>query len=127
MLKWGVEMKQMNKKINNFYSEEVILSHEKISDLRRKKDLNIDRLKEGISVYNEKYGKEYELYESLEQGSIAMSTAIEPEYDDFDIDVGIIFKSDNIPSQTEEVKDLIIEFLSPYNYLFKRNPIKKEN
>lgn len=127
MLKWGVEMKQMNKKINNFYSEEVILSHEKISDLRQKKDLNIDRLKEGISVYNEKHGKEYELYESLEQGSIAMSTAIEPEYDDFDIDVGIIFKSDNIPSQTEEVKDLIIEFLSPYNYLFKRNPIKKEN
>ena len=105
--------------MNNFYYDDVILSNDKISELREKKDLNINRLKDGIKKYNEDNNTDYKLYENLEQGSIAMSTAIEPEYDDFDIDVAIIFEKDSIPSSTDDTKDLIIDFLKPYNYYFK--------
>ena len=113
--------------MNNFYYDDVILSNDKISELREKKNLNINRLKDGIKKYNEDNNTDYKLYENLEQGSIAMSTAIEPEYDDFDIDVAIIFEKDSIPSSTDDTKDLIIDFLKPYNYYFKENPKKKNN
>ena len=120
-------MEKVTTRMNNFYNEKVILPSEKVQDIRDKKRKNIDRLKDGIKQYNEKNEKSYKLYDSVEQGSIAMSTAINPEYDDFDIDVAIIFEKSNIPNNTDDVKDLIIEFLKPYNYLFKKNPTKKKN
>lgn len=113
--------------VEEFYSNEVILSSNKVSELRDKKNINIDHLKAGIKKYNEDNETNYELYESLEQGSVAMSTAIEPEYDDFDIDVAIIFEKDNIPSSTSDTKDLVINFLKRYEHYFKQKPKKKNN
>lgn len=120
-------MEKVTTRMNYFYNEKVILPSENIQDIRDKKRKNIDRLKDGINQYNEENEKSYKLYDSVEQGSVAMSTAINPEYDDFDIDVAIIFEKSNIPDNTEDVKDLVIEFLKPYNYLFKKNPTKKKN
>ena len=88
---------KIQKLMNNFYYNEVILSSDKVSELREKKNINIDRLKDGIKKYNDSNNTDYKIYESVEQGSIAMSTAIEPEYDDFDIDVAIVFEKDKLP------------------------------
>lgn len=120
-------MDKIKNLMNNFYYNEVILPNDKVTELREKKNINITRLKDGINKYNEDNNTDYKLYENLEQGSIAMSTAIEPEYDDFDIDVAIIFEKEKIPLSTDEMKDLIIDFLKPYNYYFKENPKKKNN
>jgi len=120
-------MEKIKNKMQRFYSEKIILSNDKVIDLRDKKKKNIDRLKNGIKKYNEDNNTDYKLCESIEQGSIAMSTAIDPEYDDFDIDVGIIFEKNNIPNNTDDIKKLVVDFFKPYNYLFKRNPIKKTN
>lgn len=120
-------MKKINDKMNSFYMDEVILPNDKVSELREKKRLNIDRLKNGIKKYNEENDTDYEIYETLEQGSIAMSTAIDPEYDDFDIDVAIIFEKDKIPTATNDIKDLVIKIFKPYEHFFKYKPKKKTN
>ena len=96
-------MEKVTTRMNYFYNEKVILPSENVQDIRDKKRKNIDRLKDGINQYSEENQKSYKLYDSVEQGSIAMSTAINPEYDDFDIDVAIIFEKSNIPDNTEDV------------------------
>ncbi len=120
-------MKKISVIIDDFYSDEVILGGDKISELIDKKNKNIERLQDGIKKYNEESNSNYRLIENVTQGSVAMCTTIDPEYDDFDIDVGIIFNKDNISYSTDECKDLIISFLKPYNYLFNKNPQKKKN
>lgn len=120
-------MKKMNVMIDNFYKDVVVLEGDKISELIDKKNKNIERLQEGINKYNEKNNTNYQLIDNVTQGSVAMCTTINPEYDDFDIDVGIIFDKSNISYLTDNAKDLVIKFLEPYNYLFKENPQKKKN
>lgn len=120
-------MKRLNALLDNFYKDIVVLDGDKISELIDKKNKNIERLEEGIQKYNENNSTNYKLIENVTQGSVAMCTTINPEYDDFDIDVGIIFDKDNISNSMEKAKDLIIGFLEPYNYLFKDNPEKKKN
>ena len=120
-------MKKMNVMIDNFYKDVVVLEGDKISELIDKKNKNIERLQEGINKYNEKNNTNYQLIDNVTQGSVAMCTTINPEYDDFDIDVGIIFDKSNISYLTDSAKDLVIKFLEPYNYLFKENPQKKKN
>ena len=120
-------MKKIDELIGNFYRNIVILDGDKISELYDKKNKNIERLQDGIKKYNETNNTNYQLIDNVTQGSVAMCTTINPEYDDFDIDVGIIFDKSNISYLADSAKDLVIKFLEPYNYLFKEPPQKKKN
>ena len=74
-----------------FYERYVLLSAEKQEELRNKRDINLDRLENGLKEYNKEHNTEFSIIESLTQGSMAMHTTIQNDSNDYDIDIAIIF------------------------------------
>lgn len=89
-------MYDCSKEFNKFYRTKVILSAKEQNELRKKRKLNIKRLKDGLLEYNEEKGTNYRIAEERIQGSMAMHTITQNDENDYDIDVGIVFESDNL-------------------------------
>ncbi len=84
-------MYDLSSKFNTFYRTHVVLSQEEQDELYKKKELNIQRLKAGLAEYNEENGTSYAIVETCVQGSVSMSTIVQNEENDYDIDVAIVF------------------------------------
>ena len=84
-------MYDLSSKFNSFYTTHVVLPQSEQTKLHSKKDLNIQRLKDGLKEYNEENGTSYSVVETCVQGSMAMSTVVQNEDNDYDIDVGVVF------------------------------------
>ena len=78
-------------KFNTFYDSYVVLPQAEQTNLHSKKDLNIQRLKDGLQEYNEENKTSYSIVETCVQGSVAMSTVVQNEDGDYDIDVAVVF------------------------------------
>ncbi len=89
-------MYDMSSRFNAFYKSCVVLSQDEQSKLHDKKNLNIQRLRDGLSEYNEEHHTSYKLVETCVQGSIAMSTVVQNESNDYDIDVAVVFDKEDI-------------------------------
>ena len=74
-------MYDLSSKFNTFYNSHVVLSQVEQTDLHNKKDLNIQRLKDGLKEYNEENKTSYSIKETCVQGSVAMSTVVQNEDD----------------------------------------------
>lgn len=84
-------MYDMSKKFNTFYTSSVVLPQKEQDALHNKKNLNIQRLKDGLKEYNAEFGTSYSVVETCVQGSVAMSTIIQNDKNDYDIDVAVVF------------------------------------
>ena len=84
-------MYDLSSKFNTFYNSHVVLSQAEQTNLHSKKDLNIQRLKDGLIEYNEENKTSYSIVETCVQGSVAMSTVVQNEDGDYDIDVAVVF------------------------------------
>ena len=84
-------MFDLSSKFNTFYTSYVVLSQPGQDELHKKKDLNIQRLKDGLKEYNVENGTSYSIVETCVQGSVAMSTVVQNQENDYDIDVAIVF------------------------------------
>lgn len=89
-------MYNCSKEFNTFYRNKVVLPETEQNELREKRKLNVKRLKDGLSEYNEEKKKDYKVAEDRIQGSMAMHTTVQNDQYDYDIDVGIVFESDNL-------------------------------
>lgn len=89
-------MYDCSKEFNKFYRTKIILPAKEQNELRKKRKLNIKRLKDGLLEYNEEKGTDYKIAEERIQGSMAMHTITQNDENDYDIDVGIVFESDNL-------------------------------
>ena len=87
-------MFDLSSKFNSFYSSCVVLPQEVLNRLYALKNINMQRLKDGLSEYNIDNGTEYKIVEECVQGSVAMSTVVQNEDNDFDIDVAVVFDKD---------------------------------
>ena len=85
-------MFDLSSKFNTFYNDHVVLPKTQQDKLHDKKQLNIQRLKDGLKEYNEENKTSYSIVETCVQGSMAMSTVVQNEDHDYDIDVDIVFK-----------------------------------
>lgn len=85
-----------SKQFEKFIKGYVVLQGDKQQDLREKKNINIDRLRNGLAQYNREHNKEYGIAETRVQGSMAMNTVIQNDAQDYDIDVAIVFDKSNI-------------------------------
>ena len=94
----GVNMFDCSKDFDKFYRTKVVLPEKEQTELRKKRKLNIKRLKDGLQKYNQEKGKSYKIAEDRIQGSMAMHTTVQNDNKDYDIDVGIVFESSNISS-----------------------------
>lgn len=79
-----------------FIKDHVVLQGDKQQELREKKNLNLDRLRDGLNKYNAENNKKYCIAETRVQGSMAMNTVIQNDAHDYDIDVAIVFDKSNI-------------------------------
>lgn len=84
-------MYDLSAKFNAFYNSYVVLSQADQDELHSKKNLNIQRLKEGLKEYNTEHKTSYSIAETAVQGSVALSTVVQNEENDYDIDVAVVF------------------------------------
>ncbi|MEK4513956.1 cyclic GMP-AMP synthase DncV-like nucleotidyltransferase [Paenibacillus sp. FSL H8-0122] len=79
-----------------------------------------------MEEYNEEKGTDYKLAETpIVQGSVAMSTVVQNENNDYDIDVAIVF--DNLPDGTTAAKNMIVNALKKKCSQFNVEPEAKTN
>lgn len=89
-------MYDLSSKFNTFYISHVVLPQADQDRLQHKKNLNIQRLKDGLEEYNEENSTSYTVVEDCIQGSVAMSTVVQNEDKDYDIDVAIVFRKSDL-------------------------------
>lgn len=121
-------MYNLEKEMKKFYYNEVVLPKDETTKLREKKKINIDRLKEGLKEYNKENNTEYKIAETIEQGSVAMSTVIQNDKKDYDIDIAIVFDNTNIGNiGSIAIKNVIVDALKRKGTNFKNEPEAKTN
>lgn len=84
-------MYDLSSKFNTFYTSHVVLPQSEQDNLHTKKNLNVQRLKDGLKEYNAENNTSYSIVETCVQGSVAMSTVVQNEDEDYDIDVAVVF------------------------------------
>lgn len=89
-------MFDLSSKFKEFYDSCVVLPQDKQTDLTHKKDLNIERLKDGLKEYNDDHGTNFRVVETCTQGSMAMHTIVQNEDKNYDIDVAVVFDANNL-------------------------------
>ncbi|MEB3024722.1 MULTISPECIES: nucleotidyltransferase [unclassified Parvimonas] len=116
-------MYDLSSKFNTFYNSYVVLSQEAQSNLYNKKELNIQRLKDGLKEYNEENKTYYSIKETCVQGSVAMSTVVQNEDDDYDIDVAIVFdKSELGDKGAQATRNMVADALKRRTKQFNTEP-----
>lgn len=116
-------MYDLSAEFKKFYDNKVVLSRTEQTKLRDKKKLNIERLESGLLEYNEENKTSYEIFETREQGSVAMSTVTQNDSNEYDIDVAIVFDSDNIDGVGHrEIKNIVVNALKRKCTNFKSEP-----
>lgn len=121
-------MYDLEKEFKKFYYNNVVLSKRETTDLREKKKLNIQRLKDGLEDYNTKNYTDYKIAETLEQGSVAMATVTQNEENNYDIDIAIVFDDTNIGNKGAiAIKNIVVDSLKPKCSQFNTEPEAKTN
>lgn len=121
-------MFDLNNKFKTFYGTHVVLPKVDKNELYRKKDLNVSRLKAGLEEYNQENGTHYKFAEEpIVQGSVSMSTVIQNDSNEYDIDVAIIFDKVNLPEGTTATKNMVVNALKRKCQNFKTEPYAKTN
>jgi len=108
-------MAKLQSEFNKFHETIKLKQYEENADLREKRDLLLDELKDKIK--DEKVpGTDKKLtFRSINQGSYAMNTGIKPKNDDYDIDVGVIFDVTNDEYESSDLKKLVRDKLNKWN------------
>ena len=65
-----LSMYDVSSKFNVFYRSYVVLPQSEQSELFKKKDLNIQRLKDGLEEYNSEHKTDYKVVDTCVQGKI---------------------------------------------------------
>ena len=111
----------MHSELNEFYEKHVRLKDE-IKHLRKLRDINLNRVKEGLKELDKPAFVKY-----LEQGSIAMSTANKAPDNDYDIDIAVIFEKDGLPATALDARKRVAEALKKKATGFTKEPEARTN
>lgn len=116
-------MYDLSSKFNTFYNSHVVLCKAEQTNLQTKKDLNITRLKTGLKEYNEIHKTVYKIVETYVQGSMAMSTVVQNENDDYDIDIAIVFDKETLGDKgAQATRNMVAEALGRQTKQFNTAP-----
>lgn len=119
-----------SKELNVFYESHVRLGAKLRNDLAGYRDLNLQRIKDGLELLGAKRGVKYKSWVDYKnQGSYAMHTLNQCEHTDYDIDVAVIFEKDDLPANAadarQRVRDALQEKMSGTN--FSKDPDARKN
>ncbi len=116
-------MYDLSSKFNTFYNSYVVLPQANQDELYHKKEINIQRLKDGLEEYNDENGTSYTVVDVCVQGSVAMSTVVQNEDSDYDIDVAIVFnKTDLGDKGAQATRNMVADALRRKTKQFNAEP-----
>ncbi|MBE6832440.1 MAG: nucleotidyltransferase [[Clostridium] sporosphaeroides] len=116
-------MYDLSSKFNTFYNSHVVLPQADQDGLYHKKDLNVQRLKDGLIEYNEENGTTYSVEEVCVQGSVAISTVVQNEDSDYDIDVAVVFSKDALGDKgARATRNIVADALQRKTKQFNADP-----
>jgi hypothetical protein len=111
-----------------FYDEHVRLGTELREKLAGYRDACLERLKSGLAKLGEEKGTGYGSYQrSIGQGSYTMHTLNRHKKDEYDIDVAVVFKREDLPENPLEARKRVAEALLKAGGNFKVSPEARTN
>ncbi len=118
-----MKMYDMSAKFNTFYDSYVVLPQKEQDELHIKKNLNVQRLKDGLKEYNDEFGTSYSVVETCVQGSVAMSTVVQNEENDYDIDVAVVFDKSALGDKgAQAIRNVVANALARKTKQFNAQP-----
>lgn len=123
-------MYDISSDLQTFYDTHVRLGKVLRDDLAAKRDLNLNRLYGGLDDLAAESGfSRPHPYTWHNQGSYAMHTLNQDPADlnDYDIDVGLMFNKDDLPSDSQKARQRIADALTKRCTNFTQAPAAKKN
>lgn len=121
-------MYNLHDRLNEFYKDHVRLSTDERKKLAGYRDTNLDRLKSGLDKLGEEHDKTYAYYEYYRnQGSYAMFTLNQHPDNEYDIDIAIVFKKDDLPSSALNARHRIADAFKKVKGNFSQEPEARSN
>lgn len=121
-------MCDLSTEFNKFYRTEVVLPATVQNELREKRKLNIKRLENGLTEYNEENGTDYKICENRVQGSMSMHTVVQNDNNDYDIDVAIVFEKSKLGELGPlETRNMVADALKRKTKQFNAEPEVKNS
>lgn len=115
-------MFDFHSEIHGFYSDHVRLKREDRKLLGEYRDTNIERLKAGLSQLEYPHPAKVRT-----QGSCAMATVNQHPDNEYDIDVALIFESDDLPASPYDARKRIEEAMQEGGGNFSKPPEARTN
>ena len=121
-------MFNLHNTMNEFYREDVRLDSDEKKKLADFRDTNLKRLKSGLDKLGDEDGTTYEYYQYYRnQGSYAMFTLNQHPDNEYDIDIAIVFKKDDLPSSPSEARQRITNAFNKVAGNFAQDPETRPN
>lgn len=120
-------MYDTSQKLLKFYDDHVRLGTELRKKLAEHRDACLSRLQDGLAKLAEE-GKKAGKYErQVGQGSYVMHTLNQQRDDDYDLDVGVIFKKESLPETALDARKRVLEALERAGGNFSKPPEARLN
>lgn len=120
-------MYNLHKELNEFYNKHVRLSEDDHKKLRDYRENNKKRLERGLDKIGEEDDATYNKpLRYLNQGGYAMRTLNQAPNNDYDIDIAVIFRKEDLPSQPAKARQRIARAMNQDGRL-KKPPEARTN
>ena len=114
--------------MNEFYRDHVRLDSDEKKKLAGYRDTNLERLKSGLDKLGEEHDTTYAYYQYYRnQGSYAMFTLNQHPDNEYDIDIAIVFKKDDLPSSALKARQRIADAFKKVAGNFSQEPEARSN
>ncbi|GAB4205927.1 MAG: hypothetical protein OHK0022_32490 [Roseiflexaceae bacterium] len=121
-------MRDMHEDMATFHRDHVRLQQTKRDELREHRETNLQRLRDGLKKMGKADNKNYPPpLRSRDQGSYSMHTMNQRPDNDYDIDVAIIFRKDDLPATPKEAREHIEHAFATANGNFSDPPKARTN
>ena len=121
-------MFDLHDKMYEFYKDHVRLDSDERNKLAGYRDTNLERLKSGLDKLGEKHDTTYAYYQYYRnQGSYATFTLNQHPDNEYDIDVAIVFKKEDLPSSALKARQRIAEAFKQVAGNFSKDPEARTN
>ena len=121
-------MFDLHNKMNEFYKDHVRLDSDEKKKLAGYRETNLGRLKSGLDKLGEKHNTTYTYYQyDRNQGSYATFTLNQHPDNDYDIDVAIVFKKEDLPSSALKARQRIADAFKQVARNFSKDPEARTN
>jgi hypothetical protein len=119
-------MYDLSTELKFFYDNHVRLGTPLRNELAGYRDLNLQRLTEGLTALGDERGTAYKTFaDNKNQGSYAMHTL--NQSDEYDIDVAVIWNQEDLPANATEARELVRDALLKKCQNFSKEPTARGN